>query len=93
MKKISPLCKVVDSLICKVSSLEEDKKRLSDKVEELEAATERQEQYSRRTSLRITNNWPETRGENTENMILNMSNELLTTPLSRDEIQSCNPSL
>ena len=86
-KDLSFMQGCVDSLICKVSCLEEDKKRLSDKVEELEAATERQEQYSCRTSLRITNNWPEARGENTENMILNMSNELLNTPLSPDEIQ------
>ena len=86
-KDLSFMQGCVDSLICKVSSLEEDKKRLSDKLEELEAATERQEQYSCRTSLRITNNWPETRGENTENMILNMSNELLNTPLSPNEIR------
>ena len=77
----------VDSFVTKVSFLEEKNENLMERVNFLETKVERQEQYSRRTSLRIVNNWPEQKGEDTEKMVLEMANGLLNTQLSSDEIQ------
>ena len=71
----------VDTLISKVGYLEETNETLKSKISSLEANAEKQEQYSRRTSLRITNNWRETKDENTEQLILNLANESLNTLL------------
>ena len=70
--QISYLQGVVDSLVLKIHDLEYHQDNL--------------EQYSRRDSLRIVNNWPEIRGENTDNHVVKLVNEQLKIDTRPEEI-------
>ena len=55
-------------------------------VQDLEKQVESQEQYSRRQSLRIQNNWPEQPGEDTDEMVVRMARDLLGVDIDKEQI-------
>ena len=81
--QVSYLSGCVDSLIVRIKELEEERSEdlltINDKLDD-------QEQYSRRTSLRIVNNWPEDKNENTDDKVLDLVNNKLQLDLEKEDI-------
>lgn len=59
---------------------------LTDKVHVLEKELECQEQYCRRQSLRIRNDWPERPEEDTDEMVVRMAKDMLDVDIQKDQI-------
>ena len=73
-------------LMEKISKVEQENKRLKERVTELEWVVDDLEQYGRRNCLRITNNWPERAGEDTDKMCLDLFKKYLKVDLSESDI-------
>ena len=74
------------SLIEKVEKSEEKIKQLKARIDELEWALDDQEQYSRRTCLRIKNDWVEQEDEDTDELLLHLFNEELGVDVDEADI-------
>ena len=83
---VSFLKGTVDSLTNMVHCLQDENEKLKSKIVNLETGNDRLEQYSRRQSLRIHNDWPENPEENTDGMVIQMAKEHLNIDLKHDEI-------
>ena len=70
---------MVDSLTLKVNHLEEE-------AEDQRNTSDHLEQYSRRHSLRIVNNWPEQPNENTDLTVVEMVKQCLDIDITPDGI-------
>ena len=70
---------MVDSLTSKVHQLEE-------KIEKQQVVSDHLEQYSRRHSVRIVNNWPEEPDEDTDMKVVGMVNDCLNIGIDREDI-------
>ena len=80
---VSYLMGCIDSLTVRVHELELEKLKeqtqIHDKLDE-------QEQYSRRTSLRVINNWKEDKSEDTDDKILDLVNNNLELNIKKEDI-------
>ena len=87
VETLSFLQGIVDSLVSKILVLEEENENLKVRLQNHEIQIDKQEQYSRRTSVRIVNKWPEKQDENTDRMVMEMASMVLNTELCPEEIQ------
>ena len=71
-EKISFLTGCVDSLTTMVIDLRKE--------------VDRQQQYSRRSSVRILNDWEERKGENTDDMVVEMAKKHLNLDINKSDI-------
>ena len=71
-EKISFLTGCVDSLTTMVTDLRKE--------------VDRQQQYSRRSSVRILNHWEERKGENTDDMVVEMAKKHLNLDINKSDI-------
>ena len=72
--------KAVEDMQCKISTMDSEITSLRNEIEELK-------QYSRRNALRVFNpDWRETDGEDTDNLILDMANDMMNLSLNQRDI-------